>query len=135
MGSYMKKILSVTALLAVLFITNDAFAWRDCRYGCGYRPGYGAGYDDGFLAGLLVSTWAVLISDTLFHWHDNYKELVMMGADQDAAAFLANGEQPTAVLQSAMKIERELAVAAGEKRELSDEQVAYMIIQHAAMMN
>ncbi len=130
----MKKFLSVSTVLVALLITSNAFAWRGCRYGCGHHhPGYGSGFDDGFFAGLLSATYAILLSDTFFHWGD-YKELVMLGADQDAAAFLANGEQPTALLQQAMNVERGLAVAAGAKDELSDEQAAYMIIQHAAMM-
>lgn len=122
----MKKTLSV--LIAVLVLTASlaevASAHHQPR-----RPGY----SDGFLDGLLVSTAAILLSHTISHEH--YKQLVMMGADEEAAVFMADDHaEPSALLREAMKLERELAEKAGSDAQLSDEDLAYLIMKRAASL-
>lgn len=62
---------------------------------------------------------------------DNYKELILLGADEEAAQFLANGGQPSAMLQEAMKLERSMLKDAGDATAFSDEQIAERVMLRA----
>jgi hypothetical protein len=122
------KALTGTFAFALLAATSGIAEAHHYR---GHYPryGYDRGYGDGFFAGLVASTAAIMLSHTLF---GHYKQLVMMGADEDAALFLATGEQPSAMLTEAMKIERAVLAEAGIDARLTDEDVAYLIIERAA---
>lgn len=125
MKNWMKTL--TFALLAFSFVAADlAYAYH--RPGPPRRPGY----SDGFFDGLIVSSMAILLSHSLSHHH--YKQLVMMGADEEAAAFLAGDEEPGALLQAAMELEREVLSQAGVDAELSDEDVAVLIMKRAAAL-
>lgn len=115
------------ALLAFSFVGAElAYAYH--RPAPPRRPGY----SDGFFDGLIVSTMAVLLSHSISYHH--YKQMVMMGADEEAAAFLAGNAEPGALLQAAMNLEREVLNAAGVDAALSDEDVAVLIMKRAAAL-
>ncbi len=129
----MKKqnlVLTVSILALSALATEGALAnhnHRHPRHGGGYDHGYG----DGFFAGLAASTAGIFTSHiTAGH----YKELVMMGADEDAAAFIATQGQPSAILQAAITLERGILADAGVLTELSDEAVAQVIIERATTL-
>lgn len=123
---YGKKTLSIALTVLALGAFTADIASAHHRPAPPHRPGYG----DGFLDGLIVSSMAVLLSHSLSHAH--YKQLVLMGADEEAAAFLAGDAAPSALLQEAMKIERSVLDMAGADVELSDEDVAILIMKRAA---
>ena len=102
----------------------------------GYHHGPSGGYDDGFLAGMLAST-ALLFASELSNEHNDYKELVYIGAADDAAQFLANGAEPSAMLRQAMDTERSFLDRNGiaEVKSLSDEDLAYLVIGRANSLN
>lgn len=129
----MKKhlILSVS-VVALAALTAQTAAAHPGRGHHRHPPHHGGGdYADGFFAGLVASTAAIFLTHTSAY--NQYKELVMMGADEDAAAYLATNEQPTALLQAAMKLERGVLAEAGVQ-ELSDEAIAQVIIERAATL-
>lgn len=125
MKNWMKTL--TLALLAFSFVAAEV-SYANHRPYPPRRPGY----SDGFLDGLIVSSMAILLSHTLSHHH--YKQLVMMGADDEAAAFLSGDGEPGALLQAAMNLEREVLNQAGIDAELTDEDVAVLIMKRAAAL-
>ena len=102
-------------------------------YGGGHHRGGGpstsSDYSDGLLAGVLLSTSALFLSDVTAD--ANYA--VYLNADDDAAEYLAIGGTPTPALKQAMKQERQFlakAQVAGAS-EFSDQDVAYLVMKRA----
>ena len=125
----MKKNTVVLAFaFAALAALNSSVSFAHGRGGY-YGGGYGDGYGDGFLAGLLASTYSLAILDL----SANHKELVYIGAADEAAAFIAEGGAPSALLREAMDSERALLdkVGVAEARGMSDEDLAFMVIGRA----
>lgn len=99
------------------------------------RPEHGRGhhgnsdFGDGVLAGLLLSTSALFLSDITA----NHSQAVYLHADQDAATFLAEGGEPTPALAQAMNYERDFLARAQVEAsaELSDQEVAYLVMRRA----
>ncbi|NUM88570.1 MAG: hypothetical protein HUU37_05125 [Bdellovibrionales bacterium] len=89
------------------------------------RPGYGAGFMDG----LVASTMGIFTTHTL---SEHYKELVMLGADEEAAAWLNSDTEPSAMLWEAMNLERAILKDGGVDTALSDEDVAWLIVKRSA---
>jgi len=127
----MKKTTVVLSLaLAALASVNSSLSFAHGHGHGGYHGGgYGDGYGDGFLAGLLASTYSLAILDLTA----NHKELVYIGAADEAAAFIAEGGAPSALLREAMDTERALLDKAGvaEARGMSDEDLAFMVMGRA----
>ncbi len=115
--------------LAALAVANPS----DCfAHGRGHGGGYGDAYGDGFLAGLLASTYSLAILNLTA----NHKELVYIGAADEAAAFIAEGGAPSALLREALDTERALLNQAGiaEAVSMSDEDLASMVIGRVAQL-
>ncbi|MFV8259077.1 hypothetical protein ACNQKP_14815 [Bdellovibrio bacteriovorus] len=102
------------------------------------RPEHGRGhgghhgnsdFGDGVLAGLLLSTSALFLSDITA----NHSQAVYLHADQDAATFLAEGGEPTPALAQAMNYERDFLARAQVEAsaELSDQEVAYLVMRRS----
>lgn len=123
-----KRNLSLALSVLVLGVLVADIASANHRPHPPRRPGY----SDGFFDGLLVSTAGLLISHTTSHEH--YKQLVLMGADEEAAVFLGGDMEPGALLREAMKIEREIIQMAGVESELSEEDLAYLIMKRSASL-
>lgn len=130
----MKKLV----MLSLLVVTMSAeFAMAGRGRGPGRHGGYHGGprgssdYGDGVVAGILLSTSALFLSDVTA----NSSAAVYVNADQDAATFLAEGEgaEPTPALAQAMQYERNfLASAQVQNAEaLSDQDVAYLVMKRA----
>ena len=132
---------SVLVSLIALSVASTAFAYRDGYHG---GRGYGRGhhhrpppprhhhddnFEEGVLAGLLLSTSALFLSEI----SNDRTYAVYMNADSDAAEYLAVGGEPTAQLQQAMNVERKfLAKAQVQGSEsLSDKEVAYLVMKRA----
>lgn len=101
------------------------------HHGGGYNdgPSTSSDYSDGLLAGVLLSTSALFLSDITAD--QNYA--VYLNADDDAAEYLAVGGAPTPALKQAMKQERQFlakAQVAGAS-EFSDKDVAYLVMKRA----
>lgn len=99
------------------------------------RPEHGRGHHgngdfaDGVLAGLLLSTSALFMSDITA----NHSQAVYLHADQDAATYLAEGGEPTPALAQAMNYERNFLARAQVEASasLSDQEVAYLVMRRA----
>ncbi|MFS4461234.1 hypothetical protein [Bdellovibrio sp. HCB2-146] len=130
-----------TVLLSMIAVSvaSTAFAYRG-HHGGGYgRGGYHRpppprhhhddNFEEGVLAGLLLSTSALFLSEI----SNDRTYAVYMNADSDAAEYLAVGGEPTAQLQQAMNVERKfLAKAQVQGSEsLSDKEVAYLVMKRA----
>lgn len=101
------------------------------HHGGGYRggPSTSSDYSDGVLAGILLSTSALFLSEVTAD--ANYA--VYLNADDDAAEYLAVGGQPTPALKQAMNQERKFlakAQVAGAS-DLQDQDVAYLVMKRA----
>jgi hypothetical protein len=91
-------------------------------------PSASSDYSDGILAGVLLSTSALFLSDVSAD--SNYA--VYLNADDDAAEYLAVGGEPTPALKQAMNTERKfLAKAQVNASEFSDQDVAYLVMKRA----
>lgn len=123
----MKKIptLSLAAVAMIAAMSSPAGAHPGGRHRHDPRPGYGTGFIDGMIA----STMSIFTTHTLF---GEYKELVMLGADEEAAAWLNSDSEPSSMLRAAMNIERSVLKDAGVTADLSDDDVAWMIVKRSA---
>jgi hypothetical protein len=100
------------------------------HHGGGYNggPSTSADYGDGVLAGVLLSTSALFLSDVTAD--SNYA--VYLNADEDAAEYLALGGEQTPALKQAMNSERKfLAKAQVDASGFSDQDVAYLVMKRA----
>lgn len=101
------------------------------HHGGGYRggPSTSSDYSDGVLAGILVSTSALFLSEMTAD--ANYA--VYLNADDDAAEYLAVGGQPTPTLKQAMNQERKFLAKAQVEgaADLQDQDVAYLVMKRA----
>lgn len=122
----MKKapVLSLAAVAMIASMSGAAQA-HPGRHHHNPRPGYGAGFIDG----LIASTMSLITTDTLF---GHYKELVMLGADEEAAAWLNSDSEPSPMLREAMNMERAMLKNAGVSADLADEDVAWLIVKRSA---
>lgn len=114
--------LAAVAMIAAMSSPAGAHPGRDHHP---HRPGYGTG----FLDGMIASTMSIFTSHTL---SGEYKELVMLGADEEAAAWLNGDNEPSAMLRAAMNIERTVLKDAGVSADLTDEDVAWLIVKRSA---
>lgn len=135
----MKTVL--VSLIGLSLLSTTAFAYRGGHHGGGYGRGghhhrpppprhhHDDNFDEGVLAGLLLSTSALFLSEI----SNDRTYAVYMNADNDAAEYLAVGGEPTAQLQQAMKVERSfLAKAQVQGSEsLSEKEVAYLVMKRA----
>lgn len=109
-------------------------------YDHGYDHGYGHGrhdgHNEGFVEGLLVSTaglFATFVSHEIIH----HKELVYIGAADEAAVYLQDGGEPSALLRQAIDTERDFLIQSGhqEAADYSDEILAELVLGRAAQLN
>lgn len=133
------KAIILAALLTTGFSLQTMAYPRHGGYGRGggHHGGYhggghhhdGGDYDDGVLAGLLMSTSLLFISDIT----TRHSEAVYLYADQDAATYLAEGGQPSPALTQAMKYERGFLARAQVEGadQLSDQEIAYLVMKRA----
>ncbi len=131
------KTFAFAGMMAVVVSSTLAQADYYGRGGYGYGHGYRHGSGDGFVAGLLVST-AALFATMVTHDAVHHKELVYIGAADEAASFLQNnGGEPSALLREAIETERSFLVDAGhqEAADFSDEVLAEMVVGRAAQLN
>lgn len=122
----MKKLVLIP-LLIVGFSMESAMAYRTPRHGGGHHTRSNDDFATGVLAGLLLSTASLFLSDITAH----HSEAVYLNADQDAAEFLAQGGEPTPALAQAMDYERNFLARAQVDAQLSDQEVAYLVMRRA----
>lgn len=87
-------------------------------------------YDRGFRDGVLASSAGLFTSEVVDKHH------VYLGADDDAAMYLAEGGQPSAILSEAMDIERNFLLDNNyvEANYMDSEDLAYMVMGRAAQL-
>lgn len=129
MKSLNNKVLALT-LLTVLSVPAMAHDYHDGHHHP--HPGYGDGYGDGFLDGLIASTLSLYISEISSY---DYKQNIYIGADEDAALFLAGQAEVSPLLRSAIEMEREFLVKNdhAEALSFSDEDLAYIVMARVAL--
>nr|BFD66944.1 hypothetical protein HAGR004_19660 [Bdellovibrio sp. HAGR004] len=126
----MKKLVLVALLIAGIGMES---AMARPHHRPEHRPGHGghrnSDFGDGVLAGLLLSTASLFMSDITA----NHSQAVYLHADQDAATFLAEGGEPTPALAQAMNYERDFLARAEVQgsASLSDQEVAYLVMRRA----
>ncbi|UXR63478.1 hypothetical protein EZJ49_10360 [Bdellovibrio bacteriovorus] len=126
----MKKLVLVALLIAGIGMES---AMARPHHRPEHRPGHGGhrngDFGDGVLAGLLLSTASLFMSDITA----NHSQAVYLHADQDAATFLAEGGEPTPALAQAMNYERDFLARAEVQGSdsLSDQEVAYLVMRRA----
>ncbi|WP_347356313.1 hypothetical protein [Bdellovibrio sp.] len=126
----MKKLVLVALLIAGIGMES---AMARPHHRPEHRPGHGGhrngDFGDGVLAGLLLSTASLFMSDITA----NHSQAVYLHADQDAATYLAEGGEPTPALAQAMNYERDFLARAEVQGSdsLSDQDVAYLVMRRA----
>ncbi|WP_373999991.1 hypothetical protein [Bdellovibrio bacteriovorus] len=126
----MKKLVLVALLIAGIGMES---AMARPHHRPEHRPGHGGhrngDFGDGVLAGLLLSTASLFMSDITA----NHSQAVYLHADQDAATYLAEGGEPTPALAQAMNYERDFLARAEVQGSdsLSDQEVAYLVMRRA----
>lgn len=101
------------------------------HHGGGYRPApsNSGDFDDGLLAGILISTSALFLSEITA----DSQYAVYLNADDDAAEYLAVGGEQSPALKQAMNSERKFLAKAQVvgAAEFSDQDVAYLVMKRA----
>lgn len=129
------KVFVAASLLGITAMSSLALASHQ-SYDHGYRHGHHDGHNEGFVEGLLVST-AALFASFVSHEIIHHKELVYIGAADEAAVFLQQGGEPSALLRQAIDTERDFLVQSGhqEAADFNDEVLAEMVIGRVTQLN
>lgn len=137
----------LVSLVAVMLASSVSMARGGRGHGGGYGRGHGGhhggghhgGYrpapsssgdfDDGLLAGILLSTSALFLSEITA----DSTYAVYLNADDDAAEYLAIGGEQSPALKQAMNSERKFLAKAQVvgASEFSDQDVAYLVLKRA----
>lgn len=126
------KVFVAASMLAVVGSSSFALAYHHSRYDHGYRHGH----NEGVIKGILLSTGA-LFASFISHEIIHHKELVYIGAADEAAVFLQEGGEPSALLREAIKTERDFLIQAGHQdaADFSDEVLAELVIGRISQLN